>query len=152
MRRDQVSVVCRYERSADGPWVTALTDWLLVWLPFDLFSQCQGIFSFVVISPLLRYKIKLWITFLGIRGYYRSCMFLLNLNEGFLQLSCAWVTDPERGINPWKGGNIRVILAQLILLAAESKMKSVTVWMCVCTLVLLPGKKFHLRITLSRAH
>lgn len=56
----------------------------------------------------------------------------MELNEDieFLQSAYAWVKDPEREINLSQGGNISLIGAKLIPPAAESNMKSVTVWMC----------------------
>lgn len=65
----------------------------------------------------------------------------LNEDIDFLQLAYAWVKHPEKGINLSQGGNISEIGSQLIFLAAESNMKSLTVWVCVYSFLLLIGEK-----------
>lgn len=141
MRRDQVSVVCRYKCSADGPWETAFMDWLIgIWF-FDFFKSEDSFFP----VPCLVYYIKNCGLLLGIEDFWR-CVFILELNEDidFLQLADAWVKDPQRGINLSQGGNISLIGPQLIFLAAESNMKSVTVWMCVYSFLLLLGERWNM--------
>lgn len=88
------------------------------------------------------YYIKNCGLFFGIEDFWR-CVFILELNEDidFLQLAYAWVKDPERGINLSQGGNISLIGPQLLFPTAESNMKSVTVWVCVYSFLLLLGEK-----------
>lgn len=71
--------------------------------------------------------------FLGIEDIFRGACLFKILNEGFLQLSCAWVKDPERGINLSKGGNISVIRPQLILLVQNEVYHCVDVRLHPCS-------------------
>lgn len=125
-------------------WIDWLIDWLLIFFFFDFFSVSEEFTASRFYSLIFPFKNRGLL--LGVEDFSFSGGASL-MRIFFFFLAYAWVK--ERGINLSQGGNISIFLSgpQLISVAAESNMKSVTVWMCVHIFLLLLGERWNVEIT-----
>lgn len=143
MRRDQVSLVCRCKRSADGPrgadlWIRWLTDRFPIHpLPSPISEDFPGVQSSVIkISD---------------SHYWNSRILFLSWKKGFFFYSQPTFGSARRS-NLSGGGGIRICIylffsgPELSSAPAASKMKSVAVWMCIHTFLLLIGEMWIIEI------
>lgn len=139
MRRDQVSLVCRCKRSADGPrgadlWIRWLTDRFPIHpLPSPISEDFPG-----VRSSLIK---NLGFSFLEVDDF--GFVSELHVEKGYFYSQPTF--GSSRRSNLSGGGGIRICILffsgpELSSAPADSKMKSVAVWMCIHIFLLLIGE------------